>query len=95
MESSEIGQEVNDENIDEDIKGPSPDQLWKWYTEVDSFFKVGSSWLFDYPEIDSSKFTDERRKIEGDDTNIYIWKKVYDAFYGLNEKSHERVMVYY
>ncbi|MBU7027209.1 MAG: hypothetical protein HXS48_09720 [Theionarchaea archaeon] len=122
MEFSEIGQEVNDENIDEDIKGPSPDQLWKWYMEVegrfieyceyvplreehykvwslklasiiieicsilDSFFKVGSSWLFDYPEIDSSKFTDERRKIEGDKPNIYIWKKVYDAFYGLNEK---------
>ena len=52
---------------------------------LDSFFKVGSSWLFN-PEIDSSKFRDEKKKIEADKTNIYIWKNVYDTFYGFSEK---------
>ena len=53
---------------------------------LDSFFKAGSFWLFNYPELDSSKFIDERKAIEADKTNIYLWKKVYDTFYGFSEK---------
>ncbi|MBU7045429.1 MAG: hypothetical protein HXS54_03250 [Theionarchaea archaeon] len=122
MESSEFGEEVNDGSYDEYPNDLPPDQLWRWYMEVegrfneyceyvplkeehykvwslklasiiieicsilDSFFKVGSSWIFNYPEIESRKFGDEKKKIEADKTNIYIWKNIYDTFYSLSEK---------
>jgi hypothetical protein len=53
---------------------------------LDSFFKAGSFWLFDYPGFENKEFSKEIKKVETDKTNICTWKRIFNSFYDFSAK---------